>query len=220
MYCLKCCTEAGPYSCRVHKHTVPVGQPAQVSVPAVVQPAPAAQIAVPVVAQPAPVNVTVVVHPNPVVSVVGPVVTQPPPVEPVNVTVVVRRGAVTGTVTDVSQPVEVGVSDVSQPSPVTVPAVTQRCVECESGDQVQDADFRPGDRVMCGYIQEGRNGGLPSTTRFAATVKSVKVLPSTSSLDRSNSSSSRVRRRRRVSCHILFDDGVCQNVDSKYVKHV
>ena len=92
-----------------------------------------------------------------------------------------------------------------------------RCAECESGNRVKGADFTPGDRVMCRRIEVGRRGGRASIKRFAGVVKSVTA-SERSNRGKSRGGRRRSRRVRGVSCHVLFDDGVCQTLETKYVK--
>ena len=92
-----------------------------------------------------------------------------------------------------------------------------RCAECERGNRIEGIDFTPGDRVMCRRIEVGRRGGRASIKRFAGVVKSVTATDR-STRDKSRGGRRRSRRVRGVSCHVLFDDGVCQTLETKYVK--
>ena len=68
---------------------------------------------------------------------------------------------------------------------------------------------------MCGRVHSGHNVGLPSTERHPGVIKSVTV---NSGRDRPNPNI-RTRRIRGLRCHVLFDDGSCQTLESKYIQH-
>ena len=91
-----------------------------------------------------------------------------------------------------------------------------RCAECEGGYRVEGAEFNPGDRVMCRRMEEGLRGGRASIERYAGTVKSV--LQVSDAMLENGTGSRRSKRMRGIYCHVLFDDGVCQTLESKYLK--